>query len=52
MSTVGYGDYHATTSLGKMIVTMMIIISLVVVPMQVNQLVEMLALQSGFIFIF
>lgn len=48
ISTVGYGDISPLTNWGKAVTSGMIIVSLVVVPMELNRLAELLAMQSKF----
>lgn len=45
-STVGYGDIAPLSTLGKVVVAGMIVLSLVLIPMQVNLLTSLLALRS------
>lgn len=48
VATVGYGDFHPTTQLSRFVVIMFIITSLVLIPMQVNQLIVLLQASSAY----
>ena len=48
MATVGYGDISPESSAGKVVVSIMIMVALVVVPMQINRLTALITMQSKF----
>mmetsp|Transcript_25090 Transcript_25090/g.87506 ORF Transcript_25090/g.87506 Transcript_25090/m.87506 type:complete len:1195 (-) Transcript_25090:34-3618(-) len=48
VSTVGYGDVKAETDFGRAIIMMMIVISLVILPKQIDELAKLVALRSRF----
>ena len=48
VATVGYGDIHPTTVASKALVIIFIVTSLVVIPMQVNQLTVLISSTSQF----
>ncbi|KAH9128328.1 hypothetical protein AeMF1_001503 [Aphanomyces euteiches] len=48
ISTVGYGDVIPVTTFGKFVTCAMILMSLVMLPKEVNRLIELLSMQSPF----
>lgn len=48
MGSVGYGDISPQTPLGKLVVSVMITVSFVAIPMQLNKLTSLLSLQSKY----
>lgn len=48
LSSVGYGDVVAETGFGQVAVTVMIVFSLVLIPVQINQLTTLLSMQSKY----
>lgn len=48
ISTVGYGDVHPVSVAGRAVLIVLIAAALVVIPMQVNELTELLSMQSKY----
>ena len=48
VATVGYGDFSPTYTYSRVVVMFIIFFSLVVIPMQINKLTTLLAMESVF----